>query len=677
MTKPFASLLSSRFALAVLLSGCPLWFCSCGNNEKPTSSVKSSALSQQNISTPGDVVPTAGPSSSIEAAKSESKPVSPVESSDPRSTEPEATKTSPPSKTEIAAADKLPIVDKRPTESASEEDERQRVVIERFVSVLEGNPRRGTALDKVYGHHVERGTLDGLMKKYQDAASETDESKTTQVGKSAMIVGLLESLRGQDAAAVKALEAAEKAMPENALASYYLGQALVLVGRTDQAVLAFERAIERKPAQADLIEIFHSLGRVHQRAQRNEKALDVWNRLEKVFPNDPRVQEQIATTLLEEGDHAAALPRFEALAKSTKDVYRQSLYRIEAAEIRVRLGQAEPAIADFEKLLGELNPENWLHREVRRKVEQVYLRTDDQAGLVSYYESWLQRNPEDIDAMTRLSRLLAGLGRGPESQRWLEQGLKSAPRRKELRLALIDQLAYEQKFSEAAAQYEALDKIEPNHPDVLRDWGRLLMRDTKQTEAQRKQAAAAVWHRLTAAKPKDALIASQVADLFRQAELTDEALKLYQTAIELAPDVPQYREYLGEYYHRLERRDEALATWRKIVEGKNRTPTNLSRLAEVLAGFGYLTEAIATNSEACELDKKDFSLWLKQSDFLHQAERFDEALAQLTIADSLTTNDEEREAVLAREIKNRQANGSLKTRIDELKKELETASTTK
>ena len=62
---------------------------------------------------------------------------------------------------------------------------------------------------------------------------------------------------------------------------------------------------------------------------------------------------------------------------------------MEAAEIKVRLGKSDEAIAEFEKLLGQLNPDNWLYREVRRRIEAVYLRTDDQSGLISYYEAWI------------------------------------------------------------------------------------------------------------------------------------------------------------------------------------------------------------------------------------------------------------------------------------------------
>lgn len=694
----------------VVLIACPLMLSACGGGEQPgtspnvaaptappnsaiaTDSAVNNAVAKPKAdtkTTPGQATADASPANSDQAAdtaaRNSSKPTEkliPAEKPTPKAdttsspdtkaattTVTDTVKTKPPTTTVQKAADETPS-----KANTDDEDDQQRVAVERFLSVLENNPRRGTALDKVYGYHVERGTLDEVIKKYRDRASMESVAEADS-GKVWMIVGLLESLRGQDAVAVQALELAEKKLADNPLVSFYLGQALVLVGRPDQAVLAFERAIERKPAQADMLDVFQALGRVHQRAQRNDQAMEVWNRLEQLFPNDARVQEQIATTLLEEGQFTAALPRFEALAKSTKDPYRQALFRMEAAEIRTRLGQSEPAIADFEKLLGQLNPDNWLFREVRRKLEQVFLRTDDQAGLVKYYESWLGRNPEDIDAMARLSRVLAGLGRSAESQQWLERGLKVAPRRKELRLALIDQLLYEKKFSQAAAQYEALDAIEPNNPDVLRDWGRTLLKDTQVPEADRKQAAAKIWKRLTDAKPKDPLIASQIADLFRRAEMTDEALALYQKGVELAPDAAQYREYLGEYFHRLDRREEALATWRQIVAGKNHTAPNLGRLAEVLAGFGYLNEAITTNAEACELDKKDFTLRLKQVDLLHQAERFDAALSELELADKLTANDEEREAVLSREIKSRQANNTLKSRIDSLRAELTQAST--
>jgi len=165
------------------------------------------------------------------------------------------------------------------------------------------------------------------------------------------------------------------------LPPYYLGQAFVLVGQPEQAAAAFERALERKPARTDLLDIFQALGRVYQRTQKNDHALQVWNRLEALFPNDPRVAEQIASALAEESQPALALPRFEALAKKAADPFRQVQLAMQAADLKVKLGQSDQALHDFETMLGKLRPDSWLHREVRRKIEEVFTRNDDQAGL--------------------------------------------------------------------------------------------------------------------------------------------------------------------------------------------------------------------------------------------------------------------------------------------------------
>jgi len=545
------------------------------------------------------------------------------------------------------------------------DEARERKVMERFLAVLEKAPRRGTALDRVYGYHVERGSLDGFAKTYRDrvAADPAD-------GASWLLLGLVEAQRGRDAAAVEALRKAEATRPDDPMPPYYLGQALVLVGQPDEAAGAFERALSRKPTRADLLDIYQALGRVHQRARRNDRALAVWDRLERAFPDDPRVQEQIAHALADEGQDAPALARFEALAKGTRDKFRQVQFAIEAAELKVRLGQSAEALADFETLLGKLDPESWLSREVRRKVEEVFLRTDDLAGLAAYYERWIQKTPDDVEAMARLGRSLASQGRAAEARKWLDQAVKLAPSRRELRTALIEQLVQDRQFTQAAAQYEALARAEPNNPDVVRDWGRMLLRDTSRPEADRKVAAAKVWRRLAPDDARDAVAVAQAADLFRQAGLTDDAIDLYDRAIELAPEASQYREYLGEYYHTLKRPADALATWRATAAGANRNARSLGRLGEVLAGFGYRAEAAEPLTEACRLEPDDFDLRLKLADLRLAMDRPAEALPDLEKAETLAAAEEQSEAVVDRLIRAYQSSGSLAARSEGLRKEL-------
>jgi len=548
---------------------------------------------------------------------------------------------------------------------AAAEDAREQRAMERFLSILEKNPRRGTALDRVYGFHVERGSLDAFIKSFQDRTT-----KNPNDGAAWMILGLLEFQRGQDAAAVAALKQAETTRLGDPLPPYYLGQALVLVGQPEAAAAAFERALQRKPARNDLLEIFQSLGRVYERTQKSDQALQVWNRLDTLFPDDARVQEQIASALAEENQPALALPRFEALSKKVADAFRQVQLAMQAADLKVRLGRTDDALRDFELLLGKLRPDSWLHREVRRKIEEVFLKNDDQPGLIAYYERWTKKEPEDVEALVRLGRTLASVGRAAEAQTWYEKAVKLAPGRRELRLALISQLTGEQKFADAAAQYQALDQSDPNNPDTLRDWGALVLRDTTKPQPERKAAAAAIWRKMLVPKPNDPVTTAQVADLLRQADLVDDALALYRRAAELAPSNPQYHEYIGEYLHNLKRPQDALAAWGRIVQGENKSAKNLARLAEVYAGFGYLKEALPPLTEAVALDGDNFDRRLKLAELSFRLGQFDAAETQLAAAAKLAEKDEEKSAVLEARVKNDQAADRLTQRIESMQKAL-------
>ena len=382
-----------------------------------------------------------------------------------------------------------------------------------------------------------------------------------------LILGLLEFQRGQDAAAVTALKNAETHRPIDPLPSYYLGQALVLIGQPENAAEAFERALARKPARTDILDIFQALGRVYQRTQKNDQAIQVWNRLEALFPGDARCRNRSPR-------RSRTRTSLRRLCRGSKRWRRRPVIRSvrlssqsQAADLKVRLGRSQDALRDFETMLGKLRPDSWLHREVRRKIEEVFLRNDDSAGLVAYYEQWTKKEPDDVEALVRLGRTLAGMGRAAEAHTWFDKAVKLAPSRRDLRLALISQLVQDQKFAEAAAEYQALDQAEPGNPDTIRDWGALVLRDTSKPQPERKAAAAAIWRKMLDAKPNDPVTTAQVADLLRQAELTDQALELYRKAAALAPANPQYHEYIGEYMHNLKRPDEAKAAWAKIAEG--------------------------------------------------------------------------------------------------------------
>jgi tetratricopeptide (TPR) repeat protein len=361
--------------------------------------------------------------------------------------------------------------DNRPDQAVASPLEDDPALLRRYLDALEKNPRRGSALDRVYGLNVERGKINELIDGYR---SRTEKSPDDAVAW--MVLGLLEAHRGRDGAAVPAFRRAEVLRPRDPLASFYLGQALVLTGQPGPAVEAFERAIARKPAsRSDLLEVYQALGRVHQREQRIDQALAVWKRLEDQFPTDVRVRERVAAALVEDNQLGPALERYQRLAANGEDRLRQPIHRATAAELKSRLGRRDEALADLEQLLDDLPPGEWLERDARRRLEELFLHRDDVAGLVAFYEKRLIRQPGDLGSIVRLAHYLQTLDRKPDALRKLEDALKIAPTDPRIRLELATLLAEQRDFAAAAAQYEAIHRLDPANADVVREWGWLTL----------------------------------------------------------------------------------------------------------------------------------------------------------------------------------------------------------
>ena len=187
------------------------------------------------------------------------------------------------------------------------------------------------------------------------------------------------------------------------------------------------------------------------------------------------------------------------------------VFAITAADLRIQLGQKEQATQDLEGLLTKLRPNSYLYDDARRRIETAFLSSGDYAGLASYYERWVADHKDDIDAILRLARVLSIQGRSDEALKWFEKSIERAPTDTAPRLAMIDAYLADSRYADAAKQYEQLVASDSSNPDYLVRWGQVLMSDTTKTEAERQQAASAVWKRLAAAKPKDAAIQTQVA----------------------------------------------------------------------------------------------------------------------------------------------------------------------
>ena len=488
---------------------------------------------------------------------------------------------------------------------------------QQFLKVLLGNPRFGTAWDRVYEFHSNRGTLQLFHDALADAAGlpelkAADSNKTDGTipqftappdpGKAAVLVGMLDLQHVQSAAAVAALETAVMLRPEDAVANWYLGKALVMNRQLDAAPAAFEKAIACRPAKTDLLEIYKELARTLQRSQQDAKALAAWQQLENLFPGDLRVKEQIAIALAQDGRWQDALTRYEAMAKDSKNPDQRVQANLSAGDLMIQFGRPQDAIQLLETQLETLDADSWLYKEIRRRIEATFRGRDDLPGLVAYYENWIKQHPEDVDAMARLGRTLSLQNQTADAATWYGKAIELAPTTVALRESLIEQLVRDNRLSDAIVKYEQMAKFDAGNLDHIEAWGQLNLSNKNLPLEERQTKAAAVWERLLTNRAEDPVTIARLAALLRRAELRDRAIALYLSAIEKSPNDPQFREYLGEYLHQLQRTDEAVAVWMEIAAGDRRSKANLIRLGEVLNRFGQLELALAAMRDACSLN---------------------------------------------------------------------------
>lgn len=516
--------------------------------------------------------------------------------------------------------------------------------IDRFLEVLLRRPRPGIALDRVYTHHVQNGSLDTFLTSIN--GGESDE----RAGQQQMVRGLIQLRRGQTSAAVASLQKADRLLPNDAMASYHLGLAWQASGRANQAVEALLRSIDRQPSRREAAEVFFELSRIQNQSGDATQAVQTLKQLQERFPGDREMGLRIARALADEKHLQAALNLYLELAETTQRPEDKVTCQIEAAELKRKLGNDKEATKDFQNLLARLRPGGWLYRNVRDRLESGFLNHSNYDGLANFYVNALARAPDDLAIKLRLGQIQAIAGQLDAAEKTLHEILVRTPNETEVRIALIDVLIRSASAPQTEPHFEKLVQLDPSNPDHFLRWAQVRSSNTDVPRRQRNQAAMEIWSRLVQTRADDPVIHARIAKLLANIGESDEAIAMYQKAIDLAPQMHQYREYLGEYFHRLRRNDDAIATWNSIASGSRRNRDSLVRLAEVFSTFDLLDDSLKAWRDAATFDLT-FDQRLRYAQTLGRAKQHVQSIAQLESAATIAQSRDERERLLTAQVK--------------------------
>ena len=279
-------------------------------------------------------------------------------------------------------------------------------VIARYHALLLRQPKKGTAFDLLYRQYLDAGRLEELVERYQKLAKDEADNAAAH-----LVLAMLYERRGREGDALGAYAKAAQLDQKAFHAAYYRGLLLAELHRDKEAITALRAALKLMPPRGELLEIHKRLGRLYLRQNQTEEALEVWTELTELFPDDRFVLEELAALLAEEEQFEEALKRYEQLAKlAESDPYKKLMARVEIGQIQVRQGKLKTAIVTFDESLSTVDPSSWLSRDIRKRIEEIFLRNEDLEGLITYYTERLKNHPDDLNTMIRLAAANARAG---------------------------------------------------------------------------------------------------------------------------------------------------------------------------------------------------------------------------------------------------------------------------
>ncbi|MDR3183133.1 MAG: tetratricopeptide repeat protein, partial [Planctomycetaceae bacterium] len=168
-------------------------------------------------------------------------------------------------------------------------------VIERYIELLQKDPKHGAVFDRVYHYFADTGEADIFLNQCRSRTEKEPDNTAAQ-----MLYGLAAQRQSDWKTAAAAFRKAAQLDSGNYLPAYYLGEVLVSDKQFQDGIALLEEAVNRlKKTSAtgkQLRDVLQMLAKTLLRIGEQKRAEAVWQQLEALFPDDNEVVLQIAET---------------------------------------------------------------------------------------------------------------------------------------------------------------------------------------------------------------------------------------------------------------------------------------------------------------------------------------------------------------------------------------------
>lgn len=481
-----------------------------------------------------------------------------------------------------------------------------------------------------------------------------------------------------------------------------LGMTYEALELPERAIRAYSEVLRREP---DDLPTRLKRAQLYQRTGNLEAALADFQHLAKVYPRNPDAHLGAGLLLMRLERYREALGHLNtvlSLTPSTEPLYFEVLTEVAHCNLQLKqYGQARAQFAEvlkrmpknarayegqYQVLLAQQVPEmeltpflrNWatnLPDDPRPilHLARLYERNRQPHLADEEYRQLLQKFPNQTDYLREYATFLARQGREDEAVQLYDQLLQQTP---DDPIALLGRARLAERRGEYAHALELYRKIlqqDPNSESALLGAAAMYRR------LNQPEAAIEIYRRLTLGESVNTLAFSSLVELYREQQRTDElvdylkqiaqrhaeympfvasqllqagkgeeALALFQSALQREPNNPQLHRLLGVVYEALQRPNEALTAYQKAHTLDPNHTWTLYQIAKIQRQQGQTEAAWDTLVRALRTDPDDISLYPALEQLAQELGREAQYRALLRdLAGRDTPNDEPLKAYVA------------------------------
>jgi len=391
------------------------------------------------------------------------------------------------------------------------------------------------------------------------------------------------------------------------VASLYsrLGNAYLGINKAEDALVAFNKALELKPD----LKLGNSLARAYEKAGQTEKAIEQYKLL--LETETPGVIGFDSTRVSVAGRLVQLYQNLDNLAELIEEYQTKLVENPDNIYLQRLMGDAYSALQDkenasaaYRKILALMSDGMSRYGEfdynLRRKLKALGIYDEPAAFYEKMVETFPRRGYGTQRAYGELLAIYAKKKDLPKLTSTYERLIESKP-------MSAGQLPYEMR--ENISQDELVELIQKGLEQTPENvtLHRLLaaVYSGQYYEQRNLEKSASMYERAAELAPDDAPIQMAMAKLYVQRNAHDEARKAYQRAIELDPQQGYYRAHLAYVYNRLNEHEKAIEIGKAMTQERPDDIASHGVLATVYLNAEMYEEAISEYKKAIELAREE------------------------------------------------------------------------